>query len=150
MENYIITNETVALKKHGKRTIIYNVDKVRVINKTIGAVLETNCNFYGSNLNGRKKSAQKILNIKYRVPIVICEKNELILIPTENLRNNHCLLIMLNKVVDYEETDDKLKIRCINEQEFIVNLSKYSFEKLIINSLKLNNLLNWRKSVNIV
>ena len=150
MEKIIINDDTVALKKVNKKTIIYNVDKEVVINKNLKNILNLNCMYYGSDLNGRRKSAQNILNIKYRVPIIISDNNNYILLPLGSIRNDECLLIMLSKIIDYKESDNYLNIYCINNQEFKVNISKYSFEKLLINSLKLNNLLKWRKDVNIV
>ena len=148
MNNYIITEKTVALRKLDKKTIIYDVDKIRVINKNIKTILNNNCNFYGSTLNGRIKSSQNILNIKYRVPIVINES--ITLLPLNSIRNNNTLLIVASKVIDYEEHSNLLKINCNNKQIFYTKLSKYSFEKLLLNNLKLNNTIKARNLTNFV
>jgi len=57
---------------------------------------------------------------------------------------------VLNKIVDYKLENQKLKIICINKQVFLINISKNSFEKMLINSIKLNNILKWQKSENFV
>ena len=145
MSEFIINEETVALRKDENKTIIYNVDNCLVINKNLKNILNTNCLYYGSDLNGRRRSAQRLLNMKYKVPIIISDINNYILISIGSLRDNNCLLIMLNKII---EKDNYLKIICAFNQEFVVNISKYSFEKLLINAIKLNNLLKWRKNVN--
>lgn len=150
MDNYIINNNTIAILKENKKTIIYNVDNIKVINKNIKKVLEDNCNFYGSSLNGRKKSAKIILNIKYKVPISISNDNNYILLQIDSLRNKKCLFIMLNKIIDYKIIDNILTIICLNNNNFKINISKYSFEKMFINGIKLNNILKWRKNTNIV
>ncbi|MBQ8901710.1 MAG: competence protein ComK [Bacilli bacterium] len=148
MENYIINNKTIAILKNNNKTIIYDVDNIRVINKNIKRILDENCSFYGSSLSGRKKSAKNILNIHYKVPVVV--KEDVILLQVNNIRNKECLFLVLNKIVDYKLENQKLKIICINKQVFLINISKNSFEKMLINSIKLNNILKWQKSENFV
>lgn len=148
MENYIINNKTVAIIKKKKQTSIYDVENTRVINKNIIKVLENNCNMYGSSLLGRKKAAKKILNIGYKVPIVV--NNNIILLQTNNLRDNECMFIVLNKIIDYEVINKNLIITCINNNKFKIKISKNSFEKLLINSIRLNNVLKWQKKINFV
>ncbi len=150
MENYLITKDTVAILKKDKQTIIYDVENYRVINKNIKTVLNLNCNFYGSTLIGRKKSAENILDIKYKVPIVLDEASDITLLQLSSLRKDETILLVLNKIVSYQEMMDKLIIKCINSQVFEVNISKNCFEKLLLNSFKLNNVLKWRKSVNLL
>lgn len=147
MENYLITTNTVALLKRKSKTIIYNVDNYQVINKSINKVLEYNCNFYGSSLLGRKKCAQNLLEIKYKVPIIIDEMNDIVLINLNNNRKDNCLYLVTNKIIDYKEKIDKLEISCINKNIFNVNLSKNNLERMIINAIKLNNILKWRKKI---
>ena len=116
--------------------------------KNIKRILDENCSFYGSSLSGRKKSAKNILNIHYKVPVVV--KEDVILLQVNNIRNKECLFLVLNKIVDYKLENQKLKIICINKQVFLINISKYSFEKMLINSIKLNNILKWQKCENFV
>lgn len=148
MENYIITNNTVAVLKKKNKTIIYDVDNVRVINKNIKRILEYNCNFYGSSLNGRKKCAEKLLNIHYKIPIII--DNNIILLQLSGIKNDECLFLILNKIIDYKYLNNNLSIFCVNNHLFNCVISKNSFEKILINSIKLNNILKWRKNANFV
>lgn len=148
MENYIINNKTVAILKKKNKTVIYDVEKVRVINKNINKVLEDNCNFYGSSLSGRKKSAKNILNIKYKAPLIIT--NNVILLQINNIRNEECLFLVLNKIIDYKYEGENLKILCVNKLIFKLNISKSSFEKMLIKAIKLDNILKWKKSLNFV
>lgn len=150
MKNYIISDQTIALLKKENITIIYDVENEQVINKNIRSILENNCLLHGSNMEGRLKSAKKILNIKYKVPLIISEAENIILLQIDCLRNKECLFIVANKIVDYEINANKLIIKCINNHNFTVNISKYSFEKMLIYTIKLNNFLKWLKNVNIV
>ena len=139
--NYIINSETVAILKKDKKTFIYNVENYKVINKTINRILNDNCLFYGSSLLGRKSSAQKILNIKYKVPINISDKNDLIFIQINSLRNKECLFLNINKIIDYKLLNNELIVRCIKNKIFKLPISKYSFEKMLIKGLILSNSL---------
>ena len=148
MENYILNNNSIAIIKNKKQTIIYDVDNYRVINKNINRVLEHNCNIYGSSLIGRKKAAKKILNISYKVPIII--NDNIILVQLNNYRDEKCIFIVLNKIFDYQVIDKNIEIYCNNNIKFKSKLSKNSFEKLLINAVKLNNILKWQKNTNFV
>lgn len=148
MRNYIIQDSTIAVLKQEKKTIIYNVENFVVFNKSIKKILDENCMLHGSNLSGRIKSVQKILNVKYRVPILISEKENIILLPMNNMRDKECLYIVANKIIDYTENENYLEIKCINNQIFKTKISKYSFEKMIINVMKLNNYLKWEIFLN--
>lgn len=148
MENYIINNKTIAILKKNNQTIIFDVEKVRIINKNIKKILDYNCNFYGSSLVGRKKSAEKLLNIHYKIPLII--DNNIILLQLNGIKEKECLFIVLNKIIDYKYMNKNLKILCVNNQIFNNKISKNSFEKMLVNSIKLNNILKWRKNTNFV
>lgn len=150
MENYIINNKTIGLLKLHKKTMIISVDKVEVFNISINRILEYNCNYYGASLKGRRNSAKNILKIQYKVPIIIDDKNNLIIIQLNSPRNKVSLFLVTNKIINYENYYNFLKIYCCNNVNFKVKISKNIFEKLIIKSIQLNNILNWRKSINLL
>lgn len=147
MEKYIVNNNTVALLKIDKKTIIFNVDNFFVFNRNIKYILDKNCNYYGSNLIGRINSSKEMLNESYKIPILIDEVNNLILIQLTSPRNKVCLYIVVNKIINYKEINDFLEIICVNGIIFKVKLSKNIFEKMLLKSFKLNNVLFWRKCV---
>ena len=144
MENYIINNKTTAILKKNNKTIIYDVDKMRVVNKSIKKIIDENCSFYGSSMDGRKKSAKNLLKIQYKVPILL--KENVILLQINSIRNKECLFLVLNKIIDYKIESQRLKILCINNLIFRENISKNSFEKILLNGIKLNNILKWQKN----
>lgn len=150
MEKYLVSNKTIAVIKNKKKTIIINVDKVVVINKSIKNILEFNCNYYGSSLDGRIKCAKDILNIKYKIPIVIDDKNNIVLVSLNSPRNSSNVYLVTNKILNYEIVNNYLRVFCLNNINFRVKLSKNVFEKLLLNSIKIINTLNWRKNVNLL
>lgn len=150
MENYLISNKTIAVIKNKRKTIIINVDKVVVINKSVKNILEYNCNYYGSSFDGRIKCAKDILNIKYKIPIVIDDKNNIVLISLNSPRDSSNVYLVTNKILNYEIINNNLRVFCLNNVNFKVKLSKNVFEKLLLNSIKIINTLNWRKNVNLL
>lgn len=146
MEKYIINNNTIALLKINHKTIIINVDNLMVFNKCIISILEENCIYYGSTLKGRISSAKKILNEDYKIPILIDDINNLLLIQINSPRNKICLFLVSNKIVNYVEKDNFLEIKCLNNVTFKVKITKNSFEKMLLKSFKINNVLFWRKN----
>lgn len=150
MEKYLINNKTIALLKINNKTMIINVDKVNIFNKSINQIIDYNCNYYGSSKKGRLMSAKKILNSKYKLPIVIDDNNNLILINLESSRKSTCLYIISNKIVNYENYLNKLKIICCKNVIFYTKISKHTLDNLLIKSFKLNNVLNHRKNLNLL
>ena len=143
MKDFLITENTIAIKRDGNKTIIYNVDNVIVINKKIRSIIEMNCYINGSSLEVRKKIAKKYLEKKYKIPIYV--DNNVILLPIYSIRNKDSLFIVLDKFVNYRIVSTGLIIECIFNYSFSVRISSNSFEKLIINGVKLKNNLNWKK-----
>lgn len=148
MQNYIFNNGIIAVIKSNKKTIIIDVDNIKVINKNIRFVISINCLINGSTIDGRKNATKRILNINYKIPIYI--RDNIILLQLKSIRNNCSMYISLNNIIDYKYKNNRLLIKCINNYIFTINISKYNFEKLIINGLKLNNVLKTKKSDNFV
>ena len=139
MQNFIISDNTIALIKSGKKTIIIDVNNIKVINKSIKNIISINCLINGSTIEGRKSATKKLLNINYKVPIYI--KSNIVLLQLNSIRNKNNMYLCLNKIFSYKYINNKLYLKCMNNYIFIVNISKYNFEKLIINGLKINNVL---------
>jgi len=143
VENYIISNKTIAILKKDKKTFIYDVDNIRVINKNINKILELNCYFYGIDLNLIKNYAKNILNVSYKVPIYI--KNDIILIQLCSLRNKECLILNSNKIINYKLKNKTLEINCVNFK-FSISISKNILERMLLKTILLTNKINNKKS----
>ena len=143
MNNYLINENTVAILKNNDKIQVINVDNSIVININLKRLINNNCLIYGSNLEGRKKFAEKILEKKYKLPIIISLEKKIILLQINAFRDEECLFIVGNKVLNYYIKDNYLYIECINNIKFKTNISKYSFEKILINYLKLLNYINY-------
>ena len=148
MENYIFNKNTIAVLKSKKKTVIIDVDNIRVINKNINKIINNNCLLYGSSLNGRKEYARVILNKTYKLPIFI--NDNIMLLQINSIRDKNCLFIVLNKFINYKIINNNLLIELANYNYLLSNLSANSFEKIIINGIKINNKIKSKKITNFV
>lgn len=146
MNKNIISSGTISVIKNNKRTILCNVDNIVVINIGIKKFLEKSCNYYGTSYEGVKKSAKGILNINYKVPIVVENNKNIILLPLTSVRDKNLIYVSLDKITNYEFKDNYVYIMCCNNYVFKTKMSEKSFEKLLINGIKLNNTLKYRNS----
>ena len=94
-------------------------------------------------MEGRIKAAKKILNKAYKIPLKI--NDNITLIQLNSLRKEECLLLVLNKILDYQVENNNLKITLVNNKNFYYKISKCNFENLIINAFKLNNYFKYKK-----
>lgn len=140
MENYIFNDNTIAIIRSNNKTIIIDVDKIRVINISISKVIDNNCLLQGFNYNGRKEAIKRKLKVKYKVPIYI--KNNVILLQLNSIRNKNCIFLILNKIIDYYYKNNRLYIKCKNNYVFMLKISINNFKKIIINGLLINNIFN--------
>lgn len=148
MHSFYFDDNLIAVIKNNKKTIIIDVNNIRVINKNIRYILNHNSLFYGSTIEGRKKYIKNNLKKSYKLPYII-NKN-IILLSIGNIRNNNYLLINLNKIIDYKCINKNVLVRCVNNYIFNTNISKISFENNFINSFKIYNQIKWQKSNNFV
>ena len=120
MENYILNQNTIAVLKQKNKTIIFDVENIRVINKNIKRVIRDNCLLYGSTSDGRIKSAKNLINSHYKLPIII--NSNIILIGLNSIRKDTCLFLVLNKIINYKYINDYLKIKCNGNYIFNYNI----------------------------
>ena len=105
MNNYLINENTVAILKNNDKIQVINVDNSIVININLKRLINNNCLIYGSNLEGRKKFAEKILEKKYKLPIIISLEKKIILLQINAFRDEECLFIVGNKVLNYYKNE---------------------------------------------
>lgn len=150
MKEYFINNNTIALIKKDDKTIIFENNKKLIINNKLKKILNNNCIYNGSTLEGRIIAAREMLNLKYKVPIIISNSktNELIFMPIYSLRSNNSFYININKILNVLEIDDKLRIFCENNVTFDIKMSINVFNNIFFNSIKLKNIMNWLNSKN--
>ena len=102
IEEYFINEDTLILVPNGKlKTKVYDKEGIFDIKMNILDIIENSCNYYGSSFLGRCIGSKKILNMNYKLPIIIDEVKETILIPTSSPKCEDCHWICLNNIEDY-------------------------------------------------
>ncbi|MCI9084077.1 MAG: hypothetical protein HFH46_00480 [Bacilli bacterium] len=104
MLEYEISRKTCALLAlNSKETEVIEEEKRFTIDRKATKIIKKSCEYYGCTLEGRLKGSQKQLGMKYKLPIVIENTNELIFFPTASPRLEDCSWISLNNIKKYQK-----------------------------------------------
>ena len=141
MIDYIIDKNTFAVipDYHGCKIInargsfTYPIDVKKLI--------IVNCKYYGSSLNYKLDISKKLLGNNYKLPIILNGESSLILFPTESYRNNNCIWVNLDTIVNYFITKDNLVKIVFNNGSFIeINISYSSFHNQVLRASRLESI----------
>ena len=142
MENYEINDETFAVvateEKKAKvieKSCEYNIDN------SAYSIMDESCKYYGSSYDGRMKAAKKILDCKYKLPILVEESSCLIFFPIKSTVCSDCTWINLNSVKKIEKVNNFSKITFINDKEILVDVSKMSLDNQIYRSSRYESIM---------
>ena len=108
---YIINKDTLYIIFNGNTTIINeNGLEMEFVGNYVKKILDDSCIYYGSSLKGRIKGVKNILNISYKVPIMISEKRKIVLFPLSGLKNNEIILINFDVIKEYYNVDNFINV----------------------------------------
>lgn len=143
--SYIITNKTLAVIPNGKKTKVIEEKRSRLVDENTANIIENNCYFNGSTLEGRLKGSSYLLGSNYKPPIIINDSLNIILIPTHSIRNPECNWINLNTMLHYSPTDhNKVLIEFVNNKKVIINTSYNIFDKQVLRATRLESAIKGR------
>lgn len=100
--NYEINEGTLAIIPSKKNSIIYEDKKEYEIENTPFEIMDYSCKYFGSSYEGRKEGTKAILNVSYKVPIVIENSRNIIFFPTTSPRCDDCCWISLKNIEKIE------------------------------------------------
>ena len=146
MNKYIINKNTCLLLKKDNRTLVIEDNRTFYVDKNIKSILNESCKYYGSNYRGRLDSVNEILETKYKNPVLINAKTNLILFPTESIRKNGVMFINYQKIIKYELYFNLVKIILINDIIITTKVSKYILSEQLVKCVLFNNLLIYRNN----
>lgn len=148
IEEYFINEDTLILVPTGKnKTKVYDKEGIFDIKMNILDIIENSCNYYGSSYLGRCIGSRKILNMNYKLPIIIDEVKETILIPTSSPKNEDCHWICLNNIEDYSKLKNSTLIEFNNKNKYELKNSYYILENQILRATLLLTRLKKRKKI---
>ncbi len=146
VEEYYVTSDTLLLVSFGKnKTKIYDVNGNSVIKKTPFEIIDESCQYYGSSYSGRYVGAKKLLDMDYKLPIIMDEVKEVVMFPTCSPKSDDCCWICVNNIENYEKYKKNSIIKFINGMTYEVNVSFNSLENQIMRATMLLMKLKKRK-----
>lgn len=144
---YQITTKTCALIGIGEEeTMAVEKDSKTFIPQKATDILKSNCEYYGSSLEGRLKGSQHQLGMKYKLPFIIENSQEIIFFPTISPKVVGCYWIALNNIKEYRKNGFYSIITFNSGLELNIPVSYESLENQIFRATKL--LLITRKRQN--
>ena len=146
-DEYFINEDTLLLVPITKnKTKVYDINGTYIIKKNIFEIVEISCQYHGSSYIGRYIGAKNLLDMDYKLPIIIDEVKEIIIFPTCSPKSENCCWICVNNVDNYEKIKKNSKIKFINGVTYEFNISINSLENQIMRATMLLMRLKRRKN----
>ncbi len=148
MKDYVINPDTLALVPLGKRkTVIYENHDCYVINERISKIMDANCQYNGSSIEGRSKGTYSLTGINYKPPIIVAEDKDIIFFPTCSPRLKDCSWINVNNINKIYSKEDKCLVEFLNDECLELDTSYRIIKNQYLKSLSLQNALKNRKNI---
>ena len=148
MKNYEINEKTLALKPKDEKTLVLEEGNTFVVDMPPSKIMEESCNFYGSSLEGRQEGAAKLLNVSYKIPIIVEDVNNIIFFPTASPRKKDCVWISLNNIKNYYQNNNDIVIVFRNGKKIKVKESYYIIDSQILKATRLGCVIQERVKKN--
>ena len=93
---YEINKGTLAIMPNEiNQSLVYEDEDRFLVNQSPFEIMEDSCKYFGSTYEGRKDSAKSILGAEYKVPVIVEDKDNLIVFPTTSPKSQDCIWISL-------------------------------------------------------
>lgn len=146
IDEYYINNDTLILIPiSNNQTRIFDINGCFEVEKNIFDIIDESCQYYGSSYQGRYVGAKKLLNMDYKLPIIMDEVKETIVFPTSSPKASKCCWVCLNNIDIFEKDNYSTVIKFINGLFYEINISYNSFENQIYRATLLLMKLKRRK-----
>ena len=150
MDNYEINENTMALIFNNYKTIVYEKNKILVINKTPNEIIKYSCEYFGCSYKGRVEGTKYLTGITHKSPLIIEESCEMIFFPISSPRLNTCSWLRNKYILNYKKNDNKCLLTFSNNKKIELNCSYEIINNQILRSSRLESIIRYRKSVNYV
>ncbi len=146
-DEYYINADTLLITPVGKnKTKIHDVNGTYIVKKPVFEVVDISCQYYGSSYSGRYIGAKKLLDMDYKLPIIVDEVKEIVIFPTCSPKSEDCCWICVNNVDNYEKSKKHSKVKFVNNSIFEIKVSLNSLENQIMRATMLLMRLKRRKN----
>ena len=145
-EYYINTDTLLIVPINKNKTKIYDINGTYVIKKNAFELVDISCQYYGSSYSGRYVGAKNLLEMDYKLPIIVDEVKEIVIFPTCSPKLEKCSWICVNNIDNYEKSKKYSKIKFVNKDSFELQISFNSLENQIMRATMLMMRLKRRKN----
>lgn len=146
MREYEITSETLALIPINKKTTLaYENHDCYIIEDSIGKIMDQNCKYYGSSIDGRIKGTYSLTGYNYKAPIILSENQNIIFFPTSSPRLKDCAWICVNNIKNITSKESKCLVEFLNQETLEFDTSYNIIKNQYLKSLSLENAFKNRK-----
>lgn len=139
MNNYVISNNTLAIIPYLLHySIVYEVDKIKIIKNKPLNIINYNCRLHGSSYKGRIDGTYNLIGTYYKSPVII--DDNIIFFPTTSPRLKKCSWINLDNVItiNYNKVNKCSIINFINNK----NIEFHTSFNILNNQLLKSTLLS--------
>lgn len=148
IDSYYINKSTYAIFSVDKDVSkVIEEGETFLVDKSVMSIIEESCVYFGSTYDGRYRGSKKILNMNYKLPIVIEEYNNLIFFPTSSPRFQDCVWLSLNCISKYAKDENGSSVTFSNGDQISLNISYYCLENQVFRATLLDSLLRKRKNM---
>ena len=148
--NYEINEGTLAVMpdtNDSRKSKILEDRKEYIIDSKPYEVMDYSCKYFGSSYEGRKEGTKAVLDINYKVPIIVENSLNLIFFPTNSPDSADCIWISLKNIKTIKEDDfNSTRIIFNNDIEITIPISKRTIENQIFRASRLDLIMRNRKS----
>lgn len=148
--NYEINEGTLAVMpdtSDSRKSKILEDRKEYIVDTKPYEVMDYSCKYFGSSYEGRKEGTKAVLDINYKVPIIVENSMNLIFFPTNSPDSADCIWISLKNIKTIKEDDfNSTRIIFNNDIEITIPISKRTIENQIFRASRLDLIMRNRKS----
>lgn len=147
MEYAINENTLAIIPTENLKCKIVEGKKSYILNNKSFKVIENSCEYFGVSYQSRLEGSKKIINARYKSPIIIEDSNRIVFFPITSPSRNNSWWISFNNVREYypSPTDSKSTIiKFKNGYRLELPVSFYSFNNQYLKASHLSMLLTER------
>ena len=149
MKKYNITDNTLAIIPMGdKNSLVYEVDKMLVINNKPNNIIKYNCEIDGSSYSVRVNYYRNITGNKYKSPILVKNNNNIVFFPTCSPRIKSVSWINLKSIknIYFNDNNNSSVIELINGNKINFKESMWALNNQILKASRFEFLLRKKEA----
>lgn len=134
LDVYTINRQTKALlckQDSTYRTLIYEGSRKKRSIHSLKRILDVNCTWNGSTLDGRLKFAKYVLRTSQKLPIAVSPRKGIFMIPIRSIRSKKCGVISYYQIKKFQPLNEKSKTHILFKDglDLMIDISFASFNR---------------------